>query len=136
MYPTREEVTKIWPVVETILTVPHTSHDYERLAQFLNELIDEVGEDESHPLASLMETLGTLVEAYEDQNVPEPAGDPISVLRTLMESHGVELADLPELGDQREASDILSGRRQLDVRQIKALSKRFHVSSAVFIAEE
>jgi HTH-type transcriptional regulator/antitoxin HigA len=37
----------------------------------LDRLIDEVGEDEKHPLASLMEVLGVLIERYEDENVPE-----------------------------------------------------------------
>ena len=30
-------------------------------------------EDESHPLASLMEVVGSLIERYEDEHVPELA---------------------------------------------------------------
>lgn len=45
--------------------------EYQRLVAFLDRLIDEVGEDEKHPLASLMEVLGVLIERYEDENVPE-----------------------------------------------------------------
>ena len=45
--------------------------EYERLVAVLDQLIDEVGEDESHPLASLMEVIGTLIEKYEDEHVPE-----------------------------------------------------------------
>ena len=37
----------------------------------LDDLIDEVGEDEAHPLASLMEIVGVLIENYEAENVPE-----------------------------------------------------------------
>lgn len=37
----------------------------------LDGLIDEVGEDESHPLASLIEIVGVLIEKYEDEHVPE-----------------------------------------------------------------
>jgi HTH-type transcriptional regulator/antitoxin HigA len=37
----------------------------------LDDLIDEVGENESHPLASLMEIIGLLIENYESNNVPE-----------------------------------------------------------------
>jgi len=37
----------------------------------LDKLIDEVGEDESHPLASLMEIIGILIEQYENNHVPE-----------------------------------------------------------------
>ena len=37
--------------------------------------MDIVGEDESHPLSSLMETLGTLIEAYEIQNIEDQNSD-------------------------------------------------------------
>jgi HTH-type transcriptional regulator / antitoxin HigA len=41
------------------------------LLKLLDRLIDEAGEDEGHPLASLIETLGALIEKYEDEHVPE-----------------------------------------------------------------
>jgi HTH-type transcriptional regulator/antitoxin HigA len=37
----------------------------------LDNLIDEIGENENHPLASLMEILGILIENHEQENVPE-----------------------------------------------------------------
>lgn len=45
--------------------------EYEQQVSILDQLIDHVGEDESHPLASLMEVIGVLVEKYEDEHVPE-----------------------------------------------------------------
>lgn len=54
-----------------MIYVPHGEKEYERLVSFLDEWIDEVGEDESHPLASLMEIVGILIERYEDEHVPE-----------------------------------------------------------------
>ena len=48
-----------------------TDEEYRRLVAILDGLIDEVGEDESHPLASLMEIVGVLVEKYEDEHVPQ-----------------------------------------------------------------
>ncbi len=56
-----------------MIYVPHTQEEYERLVSFLDNLIDEVGEDESHPLASLMEIVGVLIERYEEDHVPELA---------------------------------------------------------------
>ena len=41
--------------------------------KLLDQLVDEVGENENHPLASLMEVLGVLIEKYEDENVAELA---------------------------------------------------------------
>jgi len=51
--------------------VPHTEEEYQRLVAVLDVLIDEVGEEETHPLASLMEVVGVLIEHYEEEHVPE-----------------------------------------------------------------
>ena len=60
-----------WSALAGAVFVPHSEEEYRRLVALLDGLIDEVGEDESHPLASLMEIVGVLVEKYEDENVPE-----------------------------------------------------------------
>jgi HTH-type transcriptional regulator / antitoxin HigA len=60
-----------WHAVESIVYVPHTAEEYQRLVAFLDALIDEVGEEETHPLASLMEVVGVLIERYEEDHVPE-----------------------------------------------------------------
>lgn len=51
--------------------VPHAESEYQRLVTVLDALIDVVGENENHPLASLMEVIGVLIEKYEDEHVPE-----------------------------------------------------------------
>jgi len=63
--------TTLWQSLMPYIYVPHNSQDYERLVSFLDSLIDQVGEDERHPLASLMEVVGVLVERYEETHVPE-----------------------------------------------------------------
>ena len=60
-----------WTELAKTVAVPHTEAEYRRLVAFLDRLIDEVGEDEKHPLASLMEVVGVLIERYEDEQVPE-----------------------------------------------------------------
>jgi len=60
-----------WPALEALVYVPHTDEEYQRLVTFLDALIDEVGEEETHPLASLMEVVGVLIERYEEDHVPE-----------------------------------------------------------------
>lgn len=66
-----EIVEQVWPALGPHLFVPHTEQEYERLVQMLDTVIDVVGEDETHPLASLMEIIGVLVEKYEDEHIPE-----------------------------------------------------------------
>jgi len=60
-----------WPPLAETVFVPHTEEEYNHIVSLLDRLIDEVGEDESHPLASLMEILGVLIEHYENAHVPE-----------------------------------------------------------------
>lgn len=62
-----------WRPLANTLYVPHTEVEYQKLVALLDDLVDEVGEDEDHPLASLMEVVGVLVEKYEDETVPELA---------------------------------------------------------------
>lgn len=68
------DVTKTasaWSSLAGTVFVPHSEEEYRRLVALLDRLIDEVGNDESHPLASLMEIVGVLIEKYEDEHVPE-----------------------------------------------------------------
>ena len=128
-----KEIAKVWPDIQPIFSVPHNEKDYNKLVNLLDSLIDEVGNNENHPLTSLMETIGSLIETYESQYVNEIEGNPIDALNALMEEHDLNQSDLSEIGSQGVVSEILSGKRQLNVRQIKILSKRFKVSPAVFI---
>ncbi len=66
-----EKVAKAWPPVSRAVRVPHTEADYRELVGLLDRITDEVGEDENHPLASLMDVLGVLIQKYEDEHVPE-----------------------------------------------------------------
>jgi len=68
-----ETVEQVWPTIAPLLFVPHTEREYDRLVRMLDSLIDMVGEDEEHSLASLMEVISVLVEKYEDERVPELA---------------------------------------------------------------
>ena len=126
------EIAKVWPIAAKFVSVVHTKKEYERAVSILDELVDEVGENENHPLATLMETIGTLIENYENEHYPNPSTDPIGTLRFLMEEHDLKQSDLQEIGSQGVVSEILKGKRELNVRQIKSLSKRFRISPAIF----
>ncbi len=60
-----------WSTLAGKVFVPHTEEEYRQLVAMLDNLIGEVGENESHPLASLMEIIGVLIENYEAEHVPE-----------------------------------------------------------------
>ena len=53
--------------------MPNSKEHDQQLVALLDSMIDEVSEDESRPLASLMEIVGVLIEKYEEEHVPELA---------------------------------------------------------------
>jgi len=126
------ELQDHWLALSPLLSI-QSEDDYDRAVAWLNALIDEIGPNEHHPLYELLDTLGTVLHAYEETHHPIPASSSSDVLRYLMEEHNLTQADLPEVGSQGVVSEILSGKRELNVRQIRALAQRFGVSPAVFV---
>jgi HTH-type transcriptional regulator / antitoxin HigA len=126
------ELQQHWTAISPLLSI-RNEHDYDLAVERLNRLLDEVGTDEQHPLYTFLDTLGTLIHAYEEAHHPIPECGGADVLRLLMDEHSLTQSDLPEVGSQGVVSEILRGKRDLNVRQIRALATRFHVSPAVFI---
>lgn len=127
-----EQIQTHWANISPLLTI-RNEKEYNAAIKRLNELLDEIGADEKHPLYSLLDTLGTLVHSYEEKHYPIPDVSGAEVLRFLMEEHGLTQSDLPEVGSQGVVSEILNGKRELNIRQVRALAGRFHVSAAVFV---
>lgn len=126
------ETQKSWKAVGPLLRI-RNEREYDRALKRLQQLLAEVGTDERHPLYSFLDTLGTVVHAYEAQHHEMPKCSSAELLRALMDEHGLAQADLPDVGSQGVVSEILRGKRELNVRQIRALAERFGVSPAVFI---
>jgi HTH-type transcriptional regulator/antitoxin HigA len=110
-----------------------TDADYDKAVTVLNQLLDAGAADELSPLADLTNALGSLIGDFEDVNNSPQEVAPAATLRFLMEQHNLTQSDLPEIGSQGVVSEILRGKRDLNVRQIKKLAGRFHVPAAVFI---
>ncbi|MDE2009132.1 MAG: helix-turn-helix domain-containing protein [Candidatus Omnitrophica bacterium] len=123
---------KTWPAVEQHLSI-HTKQDYNNAIAVLNRLLDEVGDNDRHPLYGFLEILGIVIENYETEHHHWEDASGVEVLKVLMEEHNLNQADLPEIGSQGVVSEILNGKRQLNVNQIKKLAERFNVGPAVFL---
>lgn len=124
---------KVWPTVSKVVSTIHSEKQYNKIVKMVDELISEVNKKSDPIKESLIDTLGTLIKDYEDRNIKEPKVDPIGVLKYLLEEHGLHQSDLKEIGSQGVVSEILNGKRKLNLRQVEALSKRFSVSPSVFI---
>ncbi len=122
-----------WSYVAPLLTAPTNETEYAALVESLDAILDAGGADETHPLAALAVMVGDLVSGYETVHYPMPkAATPAEVLAFLMDQHGLKQADLPELGGQSVVSDILNGKRTINLRQAKALAARFGVGLEMF----
>jgi HTH-type transcriptional regulator / antitoxin HigA len=110
-----------------------TARDYKRATAVMEQLLDEVGEDEKHPLAEVLDYLSNQVEAYEADHVKIPDAPPRDVLRFLMEQQGLTQSDLADCAPQSRISEILNGRREISKDLAKALAKRFGVGVGVFV---
>jgi HTH-type transcriptional regulator/antitoxin HigA len=101
----------------------------ENLISFFNlELFKDEGA-EMYLLA-----LTELVKDYERDQFKISDINGSEMLSYLMDLQGLKQSDLSkELGEQPVVSKILSGERELNLRQFKALAKRFKVSPEVFI---
>jgi HTH-type transcriptional regulator / antitoxin HigA len=85
------------------------------------------------------DTLTMLVEAFdrEHDNKQNEHGDPLSMLKYLMQESGMTQADLGRLlGNRALASLILNGHRQLSKSHIRKLAGHFKVSPALFLVAE
>lgn len=110
-----------------------SEQDYENAISILNRLLDAGAANDEHLLADLVNALGNLIGDYEDQQHPAEPVTPVEMIRFLMEQHRLSQSDLPEIGGQSVVSEILSGKRQLNLRQIRELSERFKLPAAVFL---
>lgn len=130
-----EEVIRDYSRLRTVIPLGtlRTKKDYERAVEALDAIIDEIGEDEKHPIAELADALSVFIEKYENEHVRIPAAKPAAVLKFLMHQHHIRQSDLPEIGSQGVVSEVLAGKRELNIRQVKRLAKRFGVSAEVFL---
>lgn len=130
-----QDISAHWVALHEALGVaaPIADEDqYLTLLAQVDALVDQTGGDDAHPLWGLIAVVGDRIREYEDRVHPWPdTSTPATVLASLMEEHGLKQSDLPEIGAQSVVSAVLAGKRKLNLRQVKALAKRFSVSLEV-----
>ncbi len=129
--PTYMKLVQVFPLQPITNKVQHTLalKVLEKLISYIN------GEKLSDKGAEVyFNTLTDLVGDYERSHYQGSTASGPEMLAYLMELQGLNQSDLAkELGGQPVVSQILKGQRELNLRQVKALSKRFKVSPEVFI---
>jgi len=123
-----------WNYLQPYMHVPRNEAEYNEMLALAEKLMKALrSAKQKENLASLLRLVAKNIEEYESHRYAAKHMAPIDVLEFLMEEHGLGQSDLPEIGSQSLVSKILSGERQLTVEHIQKLSKRFGVSSSVFI---
>lgn len=119
----------------------HTKAEYERALALAEAILNTTRnkperEDADHPLGALLSFLTPAIEAYEAEHYPVPKLSAREYLSALMREHGLTQSQLPEVGNQSVVSQVLSGKRRLNARQIAGLAKRFKVPAETFLEQE
>ena len=124
-----------WAAVDAVahLRPIHNEREYDRMVGLMNQLLDVAGDDEDHPLSSLLELTGELVSRYEQKHHAIEPANPKDALRFLMESRGMKQEDLSSIVPQSNLSAILAGKRRISATMAGRLGKFFGISPAVFV---
>ena len=127
---------KSWSAIDSLvhLRVIHTDEQYDKTISLMNSLVDEVNDDESHPLASLLEIVGDIVSAYEKRYINIGQTESKEVLRYLLDMKNLNQSDLFSVIPQSNLSAILSGKRQISKTVAGKLAIYFNVNPALFLS--
>lgn len=123
------------PEVRTLLTPINSEEQYQNALQAFELLLSDI-EGETPPsdeALELFDTIGEHIRVYEQQKMRVPSVSGSELLRFLMQQHGLKQSDVPELGSQGVVSEILNGKRTLNLRQAKALGSRFKLEYTAFL---
>lgn len=127
------DAIKHWDYVAPIAKYPKNAKEFNELVSQLDELLAIVGNDEQHHLMGLVDVLSQFIAAYEQDHFKMTSAKGIDALKYLMQTHHLKQSDFPEIGSQGVMSEILNGKRELNLRQITLLAKRFNVNPNTFI---
>lgn len=112
------------------LKIIKNKRDYKLALKSLKAVFDET----SGNLAEYAETLTVLIEHYESENFPIKDANGIEMLKFLMTQNGLRQKDLIGIvGAKSSVSEILNGKRPLNLQHIRALANKFNVRPATFI---
>ncbi len=129
-----QPIAKVWQPFHAESQIGHIRDDdhYDRMVMLADKLIADGAGNETHELYDLWLLVSDLIYQYDQEHYSLPKLTGADMLRFLMGQHDLNQSDFPEVGSQGIISEILCGKRELNVRQIKILSARFNVSPAAF----
>lgn len=127
---------EIAPCLEGI----NSEEEYQVALEAVETLLVAIGDDPDDPRNHLLDMMTRQLEAYEYQTHPilsqwDQQDGVVALLKILIHQHNLNQSDLPEIGSQGVVSEILNGKRSLNLKQIKKLAARFDLNPALFIQD-
>jgi HTH-type transcriptional regulator/antitoxin HigA len=132
---TIEKVASAWGVLNDSLGLARplrSEAEYARLAEFAESLAETLPDDADEPLWGLVGIVSDRLREYENRAHPWADLPPHELLRELMRERGIRQSELADVGAQSTVSEILSGKRALNLRQVRALARRFSLPMEAF----
>jgi HTH-type transcriptional regulator / antitoxin HigA len=128
-----EQISQSWQNIAPLLIPIFSEEDCDRREAQLKKLVKLNQQEKDTQISYLIKSIALTIKEYEKKEFPieKPAG--IEILQYLMEEHGLNVSDFPEIGNQELMLDLLNGKQELNVRMIKVLAKRFGVSEQTFL---
>lgn len=111
-----------------------SEQDYASSLEYLNTVIDA---EEGSPEANDRDVLTVLIEKYEEEHYPIDIPDPVDAIRFRIDQLGLTQKDLvPYIGSRSKVSEVLSGKRELTLKMIRALNRHLGIPAEVLLREK
>jgi len=109
-------------------------NDYNASLEYLNQIFDaKEGSQEWDD----KELLSILIESYEEDNFKIDKPDPVDAIKFRMEQENLTQKDLvPIIGSRSRVSEVLSGKRTLTLKMIRALNKHLGIPAEILLQEK
>ena len=116
----------------------HNESAYQSALDTIEALLQSAGDAPEDPRHLLVELILRQTEAYEYRTHPvlsqwDQQDGTVALLKTLMLQHNLNQSDLREIGSQGLVSEVLNGKRSLNLKQEKKLAERFGLEPEMFI---
>ena len=118
----------------------NNEQEYQKALKTTETLLRAIGDNPNDTRSLLLGMITRQLEAYEYRTHPvlsqwDEQDGVIALLKTLIRQYGLKQSDLPEIGSQGIVSEILSGKRSLNLKQIQKLAARFDLDPMLFIQD-
>ncbi|MGR6469097.1 helix-turn-helix domain-containing protein [Rhizobium sp. PAMB 3182] len=86
--------------------------------------------------AAHFDALVLLIEEYERRHFEIPRARPVDIVKSVMEANNYSRADLVAvIGSKSRAADLLNGKREINLDQIRKLSKAWGIPAGALVGD-